>query len=428
MKLRLVTADARDIRSEVQFVKHFTGLIGGAEKALDDSLGGALRGVLFAMDSNRFLISRTVQVPRGNIIGSANLLLLNLGEIEKFTLGDLKGAVSHAIEETLRHRFKVVATPVIGISDHVGLPIERAYRTVLTAVVETLTRYEQTRYAELSIRDLIIFDNSAQKVSFFKKITSEILSDLGVKFRHLSDGQYEIYFEPLDREVERTTVDISDQIPVGRWRVIDSAQGGKLEQAYTIKVLFLAANPRDTRPLRLDEEIREIDSALRHAKFSDRFDIRQHWAVRVMDLQRYLLRHQPDIVHFSGHGSRNGGIILEDVQGNSHLVSPRSLSRLFAVLKDNIRCVVLNACYTEEQAEAIAKHIDCVVGMSSAVGDEAAIAFAAAFYHALGYGRDIKTAFELGCVQIDLENLPEPDVPKLLAKQVDPSKLYFVSL
>lgn len=186
-----------------------------------------------------------------------------------------------------------------------------------------------------------------------------------------------------------------------------------------IRILFLAANPTDTPSLRLDEEVRAIDSALRSAEYRDRFDIKQHWAVRVIDIQGLLLRHKPDIVHFSGHGSGSGGIILQNEAGQSQPVPVRALSRLFAVLKDNVRCVVLNACYSAEQAAAIAEHIDCVIGMSSAIGDDAAISFAAAFYQGLGYGCNLKTAFELGCVQIDLENLDEQDTPKLMLKKPD---------
>jgi len=194
-----------------------------------------------------------------------------------------------------------------------------------------------------------------------------------------------------------------------------------------IKILFLAANPKDTSRLRLDEEVRAIDQALLQAEFRDRFDIRQHWAVRVFDIQGYLLRHNPDIVHFSGHGSSSSEIILEDNVGDSHPVPPRALGQLFSVLKDNIRCVVLNACYSERQAKAIAEHIDCVVGMSRSISDPAAIGFAASFYQGLGYGRSIKTAFDLGCIQIDLESLGEQNTPKLLAIRSNPEDIVFVS-
>lgn len=153
------------------------------------------------------------------------------------------------------------------------------------------------------------------------------------------------------------------------------------------RILFLAANPSDSEPLRLYEEIRAIDEKIRRAEFGDMFEIVQHWAVRVDEIQEFFLRHSPHIVHFSGHGSTSGELILQNRSGETHPVSARALSNLFSTLKDNIRCVVLNACYSENQAVAIANHIECVVGMSRAISDEAAVAFASAFYRGLGFGK-----------------------------------------
>ena len=70
-----------------------------------------------------------------------------------------------------------------------------------------------------------------------------------------------------------------------------------------ITILFLAANPKDTDRLRLDEEVRTIDERLRLAQHRDRFNLEQQWAVRTHDILDAMLRYQPDIVHFSGHGS-----------------------------------------------------------------------------------------------------------------------------
>ena len=206
-----------------------------------------------------------------------------------------------------------------------------------------------------------------------------------------------------------------------------------------IKILFLAANPSDTTRLQLEVEMRSIDEQLYQAKFRDRFDVRQYGAVRASDLQGLLLRHEPDIVHFSGHGSDESEIILEDDSGKAHIIPNDGLSQLFSELKDNIRCVVLNACYSEEQAQTIVGHIDCVVGMSTAITDRAAILFAAAFYRALGYGENVQSAFNLGRLEIRLNNsassmlsrddrnlnLGEEVIPKLLSK-VDPSTIFFV--
>lgn len=195
-----------------------------------------------------------------------------------------------------------------------------------------------------------------------------------------------------------------------------------------IKILFLAANPIDSDRLRLDEEIRQIDQALRRSEFRDRFEIRQHWAVRVSELQNIVLRHKPDIVHFSGHGSEASEIYLEDEQGESYAVPGQALGELFRVLQENIKCVVLNACFSQLQARAIAKAVDCVIGMSQAIGDVSSIRFAAAFYQALAFGKDVKTAFELGKNQIDLEKLPDSETPRLFNPKRNAKKITFVDV
>ncbi len=182
-----------------------------------------------------------------------------------------------------------------------------------------------------------------------------------------------------------------------------------------IKILFLAANPLDTVRLRTDEEARAIDQALRQAE-NRNFTVSVHGAVRTDDLQELLLRHQPDIVHFSGHGAEEQALILEGPNGNGVRVSGAALRQLFGVLKGNIRCIVLNACYTEAQAKGLAEVIDCVVGIEDAISDEAARQFSTAFYRGLGYDKSIGDAFALGQVQIELAGLGEANALHLLTR------------
>lgn len=193
-----------------------------------------------------------------------------------------------------------------------------------------------------------------------------------------------------------------------------------------VKVLFLASNPKNSSRLRLDEEVRNIKAALDSSEFRDKFEIVQCWAVKVTDIQSHLLRYKPDIVHFSGHGSSSNEIILEDERGNCHPVSTRALSRLFSILNKNIRCIVLNACYSQEQAIEMSKYIDCVIGMSKSIGDAAAISFSEAFYQALGYGESVDTAFKLGCNQVDLAGLDEQDTPNLLSPKTNPMDIVLI--
>jgi hypothetical protein len=156
--------------------------------------------------------------------------------------------------------------------------------------------------------------------------------------------------------------------------------------------------------LSIDEEVRAIQQTLRQADYRI-FDVQLGPAVRIEDLQALLLQHRPDILHFSGHGTETSALIFHNAQGNSVQVRGAPLGQLFQILKDNLRCVVLNACYTAELAEGLVGVIDCVVGIENAITDSAALQFTTAFYRALGYGRSVQEAFSLGQVQIEMAGL-----------------------
>jgi hypothetical protein len=195
-----------------------------------------------------------------------------------------------------------------------------------------------------------------------------------------------------------------------------------------IRVLFLASDPFKQNALALDEEIRAITARIQAAEHRDLVELVSAWAVRPDDLQPLLLKHRPHVVHFSGHGSNTEQLILKDSNGLPHPVGKAALAGLFRVFKDNIRVVVLNACNSEPQAEAIAQVIDCTIGMNTAIGDEAAIVFAASFYQALGYGRSVETAYEAGQNALQLRGIAEDQTPQLLyrKKVVDPAKVVLV--
>jgi hypothetical protein len=195
-----------------------------------------------------------------------------------------------------------------------------------------------------------------------------------------------------------------------------------------IKALFLASNPKGTKPLELDREIREITEKNRAAEYRDSIDLISAWAVRPDDLLQLLNQHKPQIVHFSGHGSENGEIILVDSRGEPKPVNPAAIKALFQALKGDIRVVILNACFSKTQAEAITQVVDCAIGMNDAIGDEAAIAFAASFYRAIGFGLSVKQAFDQGIVVLLLEGIPEESKPELLIKDgVDLEKIVLIS-
>ncbi|MBD2777590.1 NACHT domain-containing protein [Iningainema tapete] len=197
------------------------------------------------------------------------------------------------------------------------------------------------------------------------------------------------------------------------------------------KILILSANPINTDRLRLDEEVREIEESWERSKYRSQFEVFTKWAVRIDDLRQALLDKEPQIVHFSGHGMRTGGvgldnnrdtlplreavrlnsqpsgIALEDDFGRMQLVSTEALTDLFELFKDKVECVLLNACYSETQAKAIHQHIDCVIGMTQSIPDRTAINFSTAFYQAIFAGRNYEDAFKFGSNNIDLHNSSE---------------------
>jgi hypothetical protein len=182
-----------------------------------------------------------------------------------------------------------------------------------------------------------------------------------------------------------------------------------------IKILFLTADPSDESRLRLGQELRDIKARLR--KEPGKFQIEQHESVRVGDITDAIFDVKPQIVHFSGHGKSTGELCFENEVGKVQPVKPDALAAMFKLFAQSINCVVMNACYSEIQAKAIAEHIPFVIGMNDAIGDKAAIAFAVGFYKALAANRSIEDAYEFGCVEIQLYSLPEHLKPVIYYKK-----------
>jgi Leucine-rich repeat (LRR) protein len=205
-----------------------------------------------------------------------------------------------------------------------------------------------------------------------------------------------------------------------------------------IKILFLASDPFKTHALALDEEIRAITAKIRSSDYRDALELISAWAVTRDDLHQLLLQHKPHIVHFSGHGTRGTStsntppsalipgreLVLPPVSQDEQLVltgegrraepiSKEVLVDLFKKLPDNVQLVFLNACRSAPIAADLAEVIPYAIGMREAITDDAAIAFASAFYQALGFGRSLQEAFDLGQNRLMIPHMREDQTPRL---------------
>lgn len=196
-----------------------------------------------------------------------------------------------------------------------------------------------------------------------------------------------------------------------------SLQG--FSNAPVTRILFLAANPDSTTPLHAGREVRRIRERLAVTAHRSAIEIVERWAVRPGDLQQALIEIQPHIVHFSGHGTTEYELMLEGDDGSPQPVGKGVLAELFRLRGGGVRMVVLSACHSLPQAEAIAEHVDCAIGMRRAIGSEAAAEFSAALYHAIGSGDFIPRAFESARLHLQVTGIPEHRTPHLVVRRDD---------
>jgi hypothetical protein len=179
------------------------------------------------------------------------------------------------------------------------------------------------------------------------------------------------------------------------------------------KILFISASPAQQERLGSDVEIREVARRIRESLSPDRFDISVAMAAQRAELQQVLLRHAPDIVHFSGHGDSKRGIYLEDEHRNAAPVGGKALADLFSIIRGKPSIVFLNACSTKQTARAFQNIVDYTIAMNRPIADITAIEFASAFYGGLARDLHVPAAFAAGLSQLDLMKLPSKNVPEL---------------
>jgi hypothetical protein len=184
-----------------------------------------------------------------------------------------------------------------------------------------------------------------------------------------------------------------------------------------IRILFLSANPWTTSRILVDEEAREIFERLQEGPYRSSFQMFNHAATRPIDLQKLLLFYRPHIVHFSGHGNKKEKLIFGGTPGRGKTVDRQGLVELLSLYSAHLRLVLLNACFMKIQARLISEVIDYAIGTGKGIGDKAGVAFAGAFYRALGFGRSIRDAFDSAKAELGLTKLPRAQGIELFVRE-----------
>jgi tetratricopeptide (TPR) repeat protein len=195
------------------------------------------------------------------------------------------------------------------------------------------------------------------------------------------------------------------------------------ESGDRVRILVVAANPLGSSPLKLDHEVKTIQEALRRSSKRDNFVVEYRLAATPSELRRALLDVEPHVLHFSGHGAGEQGLLFVsdesagaiyrsdsgEVRSRStdsneiKFVPAQPLANLLQLCDEHLECVVLNACYSDVQGNAISANIPFTIGMRDQVADNVAIKFSQGFYDAIGSGKSYEKAFEWGKVAIEFD-------------------------
>ncbi len=252
--------------------------------------------------------------------------------------------------------------------------------------------------------------------------TDEQLDEVAVKIArriHEAFRRVSLPREPRrNRTIPSPTLANVASSPVGP-NVTPNATASKL------RVLLLAANPVDHDLLALGQEERLIEDELRAPAVARRVRLESAWSVTAEDFVEQLETFKPQVLHYSGHGNAQGELVLRDPNlETSRPASVRSLRQMFSG-SPQLRCIVMNTCYSARLAQQLVRHLPLVVvGMRGEVEDAYALLFAEHFYRGIARGKSLREAFDGARGVVAGKGLDAADLPQINAHgNVDPEEI-----
>lgn len=212
------------------------------------------------------------------------------------------------------------------------------------------------------------------------------------------------------------------------------------ESKEKINILFIASNPdiiftdqqgelRQQQKLSLDKEAREIEESIQKSADRDSINFVTKWATRTDDLFQYINEVNPTVIHFTGHGTKDGKLVFHDKNDNPKLVEINAIIQMINAITDDLRLVVFSNCYSSNIAEEVAEYVEATIGMNTAVREDVAIIFASQLYSAIGFGFSLHKAFKQAMAKLALEGIESKDceVPELFVKEgLNADEIYLI--
>ncbi|MFF3329849.1 effector-associated domain EAD1-containing protein [Streptomyces sp. NPDC002888] len=165
-------------------------------------------------------------------------------------------------------------------------------------------------------------------------------------------------------------------------------------------VLFLMSGPLTEERLHLGTEFDEIQEAVAGPGVR-RVDVRVRAAARNDVVVSALDAARPHVLHYAGHGSPNGHLLMEGPGGSMAPVHTSWLAQALAAV-GGVHCLVLTSCHLGRDLEDFRSCTDFAIGATAPLRNRDARAFSRIFYEALRRGRPVPEAFTLGKAQVTM--------------------------
>ncbi|MFF0766140.1 CHAT domain-containing protein [Streptomyces sp. NPDC003737] len=194
-----------------------------------------------------------------------------------------------------------------------------------------------------------------------------------------------------------------------------------------LRVLMLGA--ASVGDLRVGREQARIRAAVEKALHRDLVELDVHPAATTDHLLDGLTRFRPHVVHFSGHSTQDLIVFEHDIdrRHKGAIVTVKAFARAIAAADEPPLLVLLNSCHSAAQTKHLLETVPFAIGMSDEIGDVDAITYAARFYASVADGQSIYAAHALGQAAVELNGLPDHDLPTLdHAPDVDPRSTFLV--
>lgn len=167
--------------------------------------------------------------------------------------------------------------------------------------------------------------------------------------------------------------------------------------------LVLAATAEPSNTPQVLEEFREVQRSFQGSQYGKHVLVDPLPAARPEDLAQYLASARPDVLHFAGRGTPDGGPRFSTGDGGEAPVPLDGFRKaILGAGERGLRLLVLNACWTAHVVKDLGDAVHTAIGWPAEIEDRRAVDYARALYRNLGDGKSVAEAHDIAVLMLEL--------------------------